>query len=140
MKNIFVVVTVSVLFTPVASAIDYISLEKLAAAVACKKNATTCVPFIEKSRETKTSAYKVDGRVMPPDAMKNDDQQRQMLSANLYVKADGSVAQLYTVDESNIEQAAIREKNTVLPFKNFEIPPAISGSMEKMTITTGEVK
>lgn len=129
---------VSFLFmSSVANAVNYLDLERKAAGLYCDKKPQHCIPFKEPTGPNlDAEVYKVNGRVMPPDAMRDDAKQLQMLPANLYVKKDGSVAQIYEVDIDSLK-LSVSEKSTVLPFKNFDIPPSISGSAEKLIIKTG---
>jgi hypothetical protein len=139
MQKALIIFVITSLATPLVKAINYLELERAASKVACNTTPQSCVVFVEPDRTVTGKAitqYKLEGRIMPTDALRDDDLQRQMLPANLYVKKDGSVALLYEVKESEYV-ITVEEKSTVLPFKNFDISPDISGFDDKIIISTG---
>lgn len=117
-----------------ANATNYVELERLAAKKLCVAEPSKCVEFIEPSAVV-SGPFKVDGKPLPLDALKDVQQQRAMLPAGLYVKEDGSVSQLTEITRADIKD--VGKVDNKLPVKNWATPPKVSGS-ERVIITTGQ--
>ncbi|WP_159816876.1 hypothetical protein [Colwellia sp. 20A7] len=120
-----------------ANAIDYVKTEKAAALILCKKSPATCIPYKEFKEIEVSSTFIVDGVELPVDAVRNEAQQLAMIPAGLYIKKDGSVAEIAGGrTESVVTQSSAVEKSKVLPIKTFATPPPISGSNNPIIIKT----
>ena len=117
-----------------AYAVNYVDVERIATKKLCVTEPSKCVDFIEPSAAV-SGPFKVDGKLLPSDALKDVAQQRAMIPAGLYVKEDGSVAQLTETTLADIKY--VGKVDTKLPMKNWVTPPEVSGS-ERVIITTGE--
>jgi hypothetical protein len=137
MKNIktkaWLVLSATIAFS--ANAVDYVEVERMATKQLCAKSPNTCVPFEEPTEAATAGPYSIDGTLLPADALRDDAQQRAMLPAGLYVKADGSVSQLTETTLADVE--SVSKVDTKLPVKNWKVPPAVSGA-DKVIISTGE--
>jgi hypothetical protein len=112
-----------------ANAIDYIKAEKAATLVLCKKSPATCIPYKEFKAPEVSSIFIVAGVELPADALRDETQQLGMIVAGLYIKKNGSVAQIEEGQTASVEtQSSIVEKSNVLPIKIFATPPPISGN------------
>lgn len=120
-----------------ANAIDYIKAEKAAALVLCKKSPATCTPYKEFKSPEVSSIFIVAGVELPADALRDETQQLGMIVAGLYIKKDGSVAQIEEgKTESEETQSSVVDKSNVLPISIFATPPPISGNNNPIIIKT----
>jgi hypothetical protein len=122
------------------ASINYIEVERVATAVTCQINQNTCIDY-EQSQKTKSTVFEVDGIILPSDALKDADQQRAMLAANLYIQNNGEVKplpDLAQVKAQNDEiQQQISERNKSLPITRFPAP-VISGNQGPVILKTSK--
>ena len=110
-------------FSSVAHAeLNYIDLETISNKILCD-NESKCENTMLNTESNAAQSFVVDGVSLPPDALRDADQQRGMIAASLYIKDNGDVASLPSPDEIKMialqsEQAAT-ERSKVLPAKLF---------------------
>tara|TARA_Y100000310_G_scaffold180406_1_gene180298 strand:- start:12970 stop:13395 length:426 start_codon:yes stop_codon:yes gene_type:complete len=105
--------------------INYIDLETISNKILCESEGM-CENTLLSADSSAAKAFTVDGVVLPPDALRDAEQQRGMIAASLYIKDNGDVASLPSPDEIKMialqsEQAAT-ERSKVLPAKLFPAP------------------
>ena len=107
------------------AAIDYFELEKAASTVVCAKQSLHCQQ-LEFPEQALSSEFKVDGIALPSDALRDVEQQQAIISAGLYIKSTGDVAQLPSPDEVALTNEALvaetKKRNKTLPIKLFSAP------------------
>lgn len=119
------------------NAIDYKEIERKASLILCYKSPTTCVPYKEFKETEVNATFIVEGIELPADAIRDESQQLAMLPAGLYIRTDGSVAQIEDAQSGDVVgQSSAVEKSKVLPIKTFATPPPISGSNNPIIIKT----
>ena len=125
-------------FSSVAYAeLNYIDLETISNKILCD-NESKCENTMLNIESNAAQSFVVDGVSLPPDALRDADQQRGMIAASLYIKDNGDVASLPSPDEIKMialqsEQAAT-ERSKVLPAKLFPAPE-ITPRVKQIVIT-----
>lgn len=111
-------------FTASAS-VNYLDLEGIANTIFCEKE-SRCDDTVMKNEDGDTGGFSVDGTLLPADALRDEDQQRGMIAASLYIKENGDVASLpsameveRSIQSTNTQSA---ERRKVLPVKLFPAP------------------
>lgn len=112
-------------FSASAKGIDYAKMESIANAILCEKE-SRCEDTQLSAKTSQTELFVVDGVTLPPDALRDEDQQRSMISASLYVTQNGDVSSLPSESETLAAAAAKNqekaERRKVLPVKMFPAP------------------
>tara|TARA_Y100000310_G_C20484072_1_gene716069 strand:- start:366 stop:791 length:426 start_codon:yes stop_codon:yes gene_type:complete len=105
--------------------INYVELEAISNKILCDSEGM-CESTLLASDSNAAQSFTVDGVALPPDALRDADQQRGMIAASLYIKESGDVASLPSPDEikmiSQQSELAATERSKVLPVKLFPAP------------------
>lgn len=116
--------------------IDYVELEKKSSDIVCKKN-PDCIPYKPIENKEASGPFIVDGVTLPSNALRDKEQQADMIAASLYVTIDGDVIALPDEGEmiANAEKALEEneKRQKVRPIKTFPAP-VITSSNKKVII------
>ena len=117
--------------------IDYLTLEDVANSILCESESRCESTKINPEKE-QSGDYYVGDILLPGDALRDDEQQKAMIPASLYVKKDGSVASIPSEEDINKKQiknmAKAAKRSKSLPVQLFE-PVKITPRVNQVVIS-----
>lgn len=103
--------------------VDYLSLETFANGILCESESRCEDTQIKASDSNHEAPFYVEGILLPTNALRDEEQQKNMIAASLYIKKDGTVATIPTPEEISLSSVKssqeASERNKVLPVQLF---------------------